>query len=258
MWTTSTFGRSPSESACSNGGCGARWNSIAIVVSRRGEPLARADVEGRVRPAPVVDVQLGRDVGLGHRVRVDAGLLAVAGHLLAFDVAAPVLAADDVLRSRGVQRAEHLHLLVPDRVGREVDRRLHRGQRDELEQVVLEDVTDCAGLFVERGATLDAERLGDGDLDVVDELAIPDRLEDPVREAEREQVLDRLLAEVVVDPEDLRLVEVLRAARRSAPAPSRGRGRTASRRRRASSRRWSGACRASARATGSASGGTAR
>jgi hypothetical protein len=52
--------------------------------------------------------------------------------------------------------------------------------------VVLEDVANRAGLLVEGGATLDADRLGDGDLDVIDELAVPDRLEDPVREAQRE------------------------------------------------------------------------
>ena len=79
----------------------------------------------------------------------------------------------------------------------------------ELQQVVLEDVADRAGLLVEAGAALDPDRLGDRDLDVVDELAVPDRLEDAVREAQRQHVLDRLLAEVVVDPEDLALVEVL-------------------------------------------------
>jgi hypothetical protein len=40
---------------------------------------------------------------------------------------------------------------------------------------------------------------------VVDVVAVPDRLEQPVREAERQHVLDRLLAQVVVDAEDLRL-----------------------------------------------------
>ena len=38
-------------------------------------------------------------------------------------------------------------------------------------------------------------------------LAVPDRLEHPVREAQREDVLHGFLAEEVVDPEDLRLVE---------------------------------------------------
>ena len=69
--------------------------------------------------------------------------------------------------------------------------------------MVLEDVADRAGLLVERRAALDPDRLGDRDLDVVDELAVPDRLEDAVREPQRQHVLDRLLAEVVVDPEDL-------------------------------------------------------
>ena len=86
-WIRSTFGRSPSPAISANGGCGARWNWIAIVVSRRGQPLAGADVERRVRPAPVVDVELRRDVRLRRRVGRDAGLLAVAGHLLALDEA---------------------------------------------------------------------------------------------------------------------------------------------------------------------------
>src|SRR5205807_5225114 len=66
------------------------------------EALAGPDVERRVGPAPVVDVELRGDVRLRHRVGGDALLLTVAGHLDALDVAAPVLAADDVLRARRV------------------------------------------------------------------------------------------------------------------------------------------------------------
>ena len=44
---------------------------------------------------------------------------------------------------------------------------------------------------------------------MVDELPVPDRLEDSVRKAESEHVLHRLLAEVVVDAEDLSLLEEL-------------------------------------------------
>ena len=75
--------------------------------------------------------------------------------------------------------------------------------------MVLEDVPDRTRLLVVGGAALDAEGLGDRDLDVVDELSVPDRLEDAVREPQREHVLDRFLAEVVVDAEDLLLGEVL-------------------------------------------------
>ena len=38
-WISSTFGRSPSAATSSNGGCGARLNWIAIVVSRRASRL---------------------------------------------------------------------------------------------------------------------------------------------------------------------------------------------------------------------------
>ena len=106
-----------------------------------------------------------------------------------------------------MHRLEHLHLLVAHGVGGEVDRWLHRGQGEQLQEVVLEDVADCPGRLVEAGAPLDTHRLGHRDLDVVDELPVPDRLEDAVGEPQREHVLHRLLAEIVIDAEDLVLAE---------------------------------------------------
>ena len=57
-------------------------------------------------------------------------------------------------------------------------------------------------MVVVAGATLEGERLVEGDLDAVDVVAVPDRLEDPVGEAQAGDVLDRLLLEEVVDPVD--------------------------------------------------------
>ena len=73
--------------------------------------------------------------------------------------------------------------------------------------MVLDDVAQRAGLVVEVAAALDADRLGHRDLDGVDVAPVPDRLEEAVAEAEDGEVLDRLLAEVVIDPIDLVLVE---------------------------------------------------
>ena len=42
---------------------------------------------------------------------------------------------------------------------------------------------------------------------MIDPVAIPDRLEQAVGETERHDVLDRVLAEKMVDPEDLILVQ---------------------------------------------------
>ena len=69
--------------------------------------------------------------------------------------------------------------------------------------MVLDEVAQRAGVVVVAGAAPDADVLGRGDLHVGDVVAVPQRLEHAVREAEREHVLDGLLAEVVVDAEDL-------------------------------------------------------
>src|SRR5215831_3945954 len=59
------------------------------------------------------------------------------------------------------------------------------------------------GLFVKAPAALDAHGLGGRDLNMVDVIAIPQRLEDAVGEAQHQDVLDRFLAEEMVDPIDL-------------------------------------------------------
>ena len=59
-----------------------------------------------------------------------------------------------------------------------------------------------AGLLVEAAAALHAEGLGHGDLHALHVVPVPDRLEEGVGEAEDEEVLHRLLAQVVVDAED--------------------------------------------------------
>ena len=91
----------------------------------------------------------------------------------------------------------------------EPDRRLHRDQREQLEQMVRDHVAQCAGRVVEAAAMADAELFVDGDLDVIDMVAIPDRLEDAVGKAQHQDVLHRLLAEIVIDPVDLVLGEEL-------------------------------------------------
>src|SRR6187399_1193274 len=58
-------------------------------------------------------------------------------------------------------------------------------------------------------AIFDAERLGHRDLYSLDVIAAPDRLEDRVLEAEVQDLVETHLPEVVVDPVQLGLVDVL-------------------------------------------------
>ena len=130
----------------------------------------------------------------------------VGVHALALAVAG-VLAADHVRRVDGGDRAEHLAGLLDDRARLQRRRRLHRDEPEHVEQVRHDHVAVGAGVLVEPGAVVDGERLRHVDLDVVDVVAVPDRLEHAVGEPQRDQVLDRLAAEEVVDPEHALLGE---------------------------------------------------
>ena len=78
---------------------------------------------------------------------------------------------------------------------------------DKLHKMVLNHVANSAVSIVIGGAVVDTNCLGHGDLDVVDMVVVPLRLEDDIGEAQRHQVLHRRLAEVVVDAEGLAFVE---------------------------------------------------
>ena len=84
----------------------------------------------------------------------------------------------------------------------------------------------CSGALVERAPVLDADRLGDGHVHVADIAPVPHRLEDRVGKTQGEHVLHGLLAHVVVDAVDLRLVEALvqRLVERLAVSRSRPKG----------------------------------
>ena len=192
---TSSFGRNPSEVA--------NIRSGRLPERDRHDPatlrklLARAQEERHAGPAPVLDLDLERDERLGVGVGRDAVLLPVA----------LVLAAHDAGRVERLHRLEDLQLLGSQGLRLERRGRFHRDEAERLEEVCHDHVAERPGALVEAGAASDRERLGHVDLDVVDVIAVPDRLEQTVREPQREDVLHGLLAEEVVDSEDLRLVE---------------------------------------------------
>ena len=114
-----------------------------------------------------------------------------------------MVVAEDVLARHRPDGAEHLDLLVADEIGLEAGGRFHGRQREELQEVVLEHVAQHAHAVVIGAAMADGHLFGGGDLHVIDEIAVPHRLEDAVGEAEHQHILHGLLAQVVVDAIDL-------------------------------------------------------
>ena len=159
---------------------------------RDGQALAGSHEERHAGPPPVVDLQTEGHEGLRLGLRVDALDRAVA----------VVLTAHVLGRVRSGHRAEDVDATVGDRVAA-ARGRLHRDEREDLEEVVLHGVTEGTDAIVEAAPILDAEGLRHRDLDRLDVVAVPERFEDLVREPQVHDVLDRLLAQEVIDPVDL-------------------------------------------------------
>ena len=75
--------------------------------------------------------------------------------------------------------------------------------------MVWDHVTQCTGCIIEAAATTDIQRFSDGDLHMIDVIAIPDRLEHAVGETQHQDVLNRLLTEIMIDPVELALLDQL-------------------------------------------------
>jgi hypothetical protein len=72
--------------------------------------------------------------------------------------------------------------------------------------VVGHHVAQCTGVLVEFSSALDSNSFRSRDLDVIDMLTVPQWLEHSIGKAQSHNVLDRFLAEKMIDPVDLILI----------------------------------------------------
>src|SRR5258708_37439574 len=73
--------------------------------------------------------------------------------------------------------------------------------------MILQYVANCARLFVEWPPALDAYTLGGSNFNVINVIPVPNRPEDAVAETKDQDVLYRVLTQIVIDTEDLVLRE---------------------------------------------------
>ena len=164
-----------------------------------GHPLAGAQVERHALPAPIIEMRLDRHESLGGRRLAQLFVISRDG-LPGYGPGA-VLAGDSLFRRDQAQRTQHLDLLIPHRSRIKVGRRLHRHQRQQLEHVVLDHIAQRARPVIEADPAFKPNRFGYRNLDMIDMRRVPQRLEQDVGEAQREQVLDGFLAQIMIDPE---------------------------------------------------------
>ena len=175
-----------------------RWLQVDRHLRRlHGQALAGPDEDRHAGPAPGVQAQADRHVGLRRRTPLHA----------LHPLVPAVLAPHDVVGGQGPDRLEHPQLRPVHGVGRPGRRRIHGEQGDHLEEVVLHDVADGPVGVVEGASVVDPEVLGHRDLDALDVVAVHQRLHEAVGEPEVHEVLDGFLPEEVVDAVDVVLAE---------------------------------------------------
>src|SRR5436190_1933710 len=81
--------------------------------------------------------------------------------------------------------------------------RFHRDEREHLQHVILYHVAQRARFLVITSASAHADLFANGDLHMVNGIAIPKPLEDGVGETEHQNVLHRFLAKIMVNAENL-------------------------------------------------------
>jgi hypothetical protein len=87
--------------------------------------------------------------------------------------------------------------------------RFHCGGGDDLHEVIDHDISQRTDWVVEVAAVLDAKAFGHSDLNTLHVIAVPDRFKDGIGEPEIQDLLEPHLSEVVIDPVQLVLIDVL-------------------------------------------------
>src|SRR5512143_1462002 len=113
---------------------------------------------------------------------------------------APKLAAYDFCGIDGSYSPKQAGALLPLCPGMVAAGSIHRKRCHYRQHVVLKDVTDSTCLFIKFPSALDPEVFSHCDLHAGNVITVPDRLEDRVCKTGVINVLDRLLAEEMVDP----------------------------------------------------------
>ena len=164
----------------------------------RSHALAGAQVEWHTRPAPVINHYFYRDKSFRSGIRRNSGLRAVCRDVLPINLTFSILAANSavqyIFRAERLDSMKNFRLLVVDGIGAERNRRFHGGEREELKEMVGNHVAQCSRHVKVATAFFHSHSFSYGNLNMVNEAMVPDRLKDAVAEAKDQDILYRFFA----------------------------------------------------------------
>src|SRR3989338_2109864 len=94
--------------------------------------------------------------------------------------------------------------LVPNRFRGEILRRLHGNMGQKLHQMVLHEIAYCSGLFIKCAPSVDATLLQGRNLNMINEVFVPQRFKNTVGKADSQKVLHSFFAKIMVNAVYLR------------------------------------------------------
>ena len=172
-----------------------------------GHAFAGAQIKRHTRPARVVDFGFNRHIGFGVAAGGHLVLIQIACQGFAFFFAGNILAAHHIFihisRSERLERFHHFEFFIAHGIGIEAGRRFHSRHTQHLHQVVLHHIAQGAGDVVKLAALFHAQLFGNGQLHAFHIFVVPQRLKHHVGKAQRQQVLQRFFAQIMVDAVDL-------------------------------------------------------
>src|SRR5580658_5226663 len=173
--------------------------------------LSRPQKEGHTLPPLTVNKEPGRYEGLRFRIRSYLHLLPVTDTRLPLYLPLRILPPDHILehliRRHQPDMLQHPHLAVTDRFGLIGFRTIHRDHAQQLQQVVLDHVPQRPTAVIIPATLSHAHLLRHADLDMIDKIPVPQRLEDMIRKPKGREILYHLLSQVMIDMIDLPLLE---------------------------------------------------
>ncbi len=160
--------------------------------ARDREVFTCSDKERNTFPSRRVNMEPHRRKSFCFGIRLNGFFIQVTG----------VLAFYYVLTSERSYGFEHPYFFIPDRFTVEGFGRLHGQVAKDLEQVVLNHITDSSGHIVKCPSALDPKILRHGDLHGFDMIFVPNGFEQRVDKTKEDQIVDRSFAQIVVDSID--------------------------------------------------------
>ena len=124
-----------------------------------------------------------------------------------------ILPAHVILRPDRLERPNDLELLVANCIRFKPRRRLHRDQAQKLHQMVLHHVAHRARAVIVFAPPCDPDSFGHCHLNVVDVLAVPERLKQHIPEPDGHEVLNGLFAKIMINSVNLAFIKMPRQGR---------------------------------------------